>query len=458
MGILKDRVKTLNSNQLIYANDYIVYWMQASQRINYNHALFKAISLSNELNKPLVVYFTLTDQFPDGNARHYNFMLEGLLEVKENLDERNIPFFIEYTDVIEGVINICKDACCLVTDRGYLNIQKLWRKKISSQIACQMIQVESDLVIPIEIASSKEEYAAYTLRKKIEPLIEDYLIPFSLPSINVKNKITIDSLKHVIELKNPTAIDKIINKLNIDYSVRKTHHYTGGYSKAKALLFDFIENKLSKYDELSNDPSKNMTSNLSPYLHFGQISPIEIAFEIKNSQKKGQEAYLEQLIVRRELAFNFIYYNENYNQSIDNFLHNWVLKTMQEHIHDKRDYIYSLEEFEKANTHDPYWNAAENQLVKTGDMHNYMRMYWGKKVIEWSDTYQNAFDILIYLNNKYALDGRDPNSYAGVAWCFGKHDRAWTERPVFGKLRYMNANGLKRKFDIDLYVEKVNKL
>jgi len=454
MDILKNRVKILNDKKVIKENDFITYWMQASQRVNYNHALYKAIKISNELDKPLIVYFVITDHFPEANARHYHFMLEGITETKKALEKMNIPLIIDKGNIEEEVIKISQASCCLITDRGYLKIQKKWRNDIANTISCQMIQVESDVVIPVEIASNKEEYAAYTLRKKISPQIENYLIPFTLPALkhkNVFNTNTFDSIQM-------TDIDQLINSLELDHSVKKSSFFNGGYSHAKSLLDDFISNKLSDYSEESNDPSKNKTSTLSPYLHFGQISPLEIAFEIRNSQKTGQENFLEQLIVRRELAINFIYYNEGYNQSLDSFLHDWVLKTMDEHIEDPREYIYSNEAFESANTHDKYWNAAQLELVKTGDMHNYMRMYWGKKVIEWSASYQDAFNTLIYLNNKYALDGRDPNSFTGIAWCFGKHDRAWTERPVFGKLRYMNANGLQRKFDIDAYVKKIVEL
>jgi deoxyribodipyrimidine photo-lyase len=454
MGILKDRVKFLNEKEIIDENYYITYWMQASQRVNYNHALYKAITLSNEINKPLILCFVITDDFPEANARHYHFMLEGILEVKKALEKIGIPFIIKKGNIEKNIVNISQKSCCLITDRGYLTVQKEWRKNIAKGINCQMIQVESDVVVPVEMASNKEEYAAYTLRKKISPQIEDYLIPFTLPSL--VNKIKDKDLE--IKSVKVDNIEKFINTLNIDQSIKKTEHFKGGYSNARNLLDDFIENKLSHYSENSNDPSKNITSHMSPYLHFGQISPIEIAFEIKNSQKNGQEDYLEQLIVRRELAINFIYYNENYNKSLDSFLHDWVLKTMDEHIDDTREYIYSVDGFETASTHDPYWNAAQMELIKTGDMHNYMRMYWGKKVIEWSNSYQEAFNTLVYLNNKYALDGRDPNSFTGIAWCFGKHDRAWTERPVFGKLRYMNANGLQRKFDIDAYVKKIKEL
>ena len=195
---------------------------------------------------------------------------------------------------------------------------------------------------------------------------------------------------------------------------------------------------------------------MSPYLHFGQISPLYIALKVLETESLGKDSYIEQLIVRRELAYNFVYYNRNYDTI--KCLPPWATATLNVHKRDKREYIYTLEEFENAETHDPYWNAAQKEMVITGKMHGYMRMYWGKKILEWSKNPKAGFDIALYLNNKYELDGRDPNGFAGVAWCFGKHDRAWTERKVFGKIRYMNSNGLKRKFDAEAYVEKINKL
>ncbi len=195
---------------------------------------------------------------------------------------------------------------------------------------------------------------------------------------------------------------------------------------------------------------------MSPYLHFGQISPLYLALKVLETSSAGKDAYLEELIVRRELSHNFVFFNDKY----DTFksLPPWAMRTLNFHRRDKREYIYSLEQFEKAQTHDPYWNAAQQEMVITGKMHGYMRMYWGKKILEWSKNPRTGFKIALYLNNKYELDGRDPNAFAGVAWCFGKHDRAWSERKVFGKIRYMNAAGLKRKFDIEAYVNKIQSL
>ncbi|MGH4050770.1 MAG: hypothetical protein ACREVX_05370 [Clostridium sp.] len=215
----------------------------------------------------------------------------------------------------------------------------------------------------------------------------------------------------------------------------------GGTSKAKLLLEDFISNKLSDYCELKNEPSEGYSSNLSPYLYFGQISPLYIYRRLIDVYVEDKKAFLEKLIIRRELSMNFVYYNNEYDTY--NSLPNWAKNTLEKHSLDEREFIYSREQLEQAKTHDPYWNAAQKEMSFTGKMHGYMRMYWGKKILEWSKTPEEAFSTAIYLNNKYLLDGRDANGFAGVAWCFGKHDRAWGERSIFGSVRFMNDKGLK---------------
>ncbi|MCW3997747.1 MAG: deoxyribodipyrimidine photolyase, partial [Candidatus Bathyarchaeota archaeon] len=229
-------------------------------------------------------------------------------------------------------------------------------------------------------------------------------------------------------------------------------------NKAKYLLKYFLENKLIKYANLRNDPTSNVLSNMSPYLHFGQISPIQIAQEVLSSDnpRDSKEVYLEELIVRRELAINYVFYNDKY-ASFEG-LPNWVKNSLLEHRGDFREYNYSLKDLEEANTHDPFWNAAQNEMRITGKMHGYMRMYWGKKILEWTKNPKKAFEIALFLNNIYELDGRDPCGFTGVAWCFGKHDRPWKERAIFGKIRYMNDKGLRRKFDAEGYVKKIHHL
>ena len=422
----------------------MAYWMQASCRVNYNHALEYAIEQANKQDKPLIVYFGLYNDFPDANLRHYSFLVEGLQEVKQSLEELNIQLFVLNQSPEVGAVEIAENASLMITDRGYLDIQRKWREQAAFKIKCRMVQVESDVIVPVETASPKEEYAAATIRRKINAQLDKFLKPIKAGKPVKKSEINHDCVN----------LHKIINKLDIDRSVEEAPNFQGGTNTAIKELESFIDSKLDRFADLRNNPSKEYLSNMSPYLHFGQISPVYIALKILKSDSPGADSYLEELIIRRELSVNFSYYNPNY-QSID-CLPDWALKTLKEHENDQRPYIYSLEELENANTHDPYWNAAQKEMVHTGKMHGYMRMYWGKKILEWVETPQEAYQIALQLNNKYELDGRDPNGYTGVAWCFGKHDRAWKERKVFGKVRYMNDKGLKRKFKIDKYVDRVD--
>jgi deoxyribodipyrimidine photo-lyase len=253
--------------------------------------------------------------------------------------------------------------------------------------------------------------------------------------------------------------EDIISRMNFKDNVGESKYFKGGENAAYQVLDDFLKNKFQHY-LLRNHPEYDYMSSMSPYLHFGQISVVDIInrardeFFIRDDiSQEAYDSFFDELIVRRELAMNFVYYNEKYDQ-FEGITYPWAYETMANHIDDPREYIYSLDEFEKCQTHDIYWNASMKELVETGKMHTYMRMYWCKKIIEWTKNYEEAYNISIYLNNKYNIDGRDANSYAGIAWCFGKHDRAWKEREVFGKLRYMNANGLNRKFEMEEYLEK----
>jgi len=447
--IQKERVKVLNKKR-IKNGSYVLYWMQASPRSEYNHALEYAISKANELNKPLVTYFGITYSYPEANERHYYFMLEGIKEVQSSLEEKGVKMVIWHKSPEVGAIELSKDASLVVVDRGYLKVQKKWRSYVAKHVNCPFIQVESDVVVPVEEASPKEEYSAATFRPKITKKLDCFLVPLK------ENYPKVGSLHMDFDSFDVEDVKKAIPSLNIDRSVKKVNEFRGGTRDAKKHLEDFLKHKLDKYPELRNNPTKEYLSNMSPYLHFGQISPLYIALKVLGTDSPGKAAYLEELTVRRELSINFVFYNKNYD-SFDG-LPEWAKKTLKEHEKDPREYIYSLEELENAETHDPYWNAAHEEMKINGKMHGYMRMYWGKKILEWSKTPEDAFETALYLNNKYELDGRDPNGFTGVAWCFGKHDRPWKERQVFGKMRYMSAKGLERKFDADEYVEKMKKL
>ena len=447
--VQKERIKILNKNG-IKKGAYVLYWMQASQRMEYNHALEYVIIKANELRQPVIVFFGITDHFPEANERHYAFMLEGLREVRESLEKKGIQMVILHESPERGVMQMSKKASLVVVDRGYLRIQREWRENVAKRIDCSFIQVESDVIVPIEEASTKEEYAAATIRSKIHKKLSHFLIPLK------QSDPAVDSSSMDFDFFDIDDVGKAISKLHIDQSVQKVSSFQGGTKEALRHLEVFLEGKLDRFPELRNDPTLDYLSKMSPYLHFGQISPLFIALKVKETRSPGGEAFLEELIIRRELSMNFVFYNEQYASY--EAVPKWAKKSLKAHQKDKRQYLYTLEELENAQTHDTYWNAAQREMVVKGKMHGYMRMYWGKKIIEWSKTPEEAFRVALYLNNKYELDGRDPNGFTGVAWCFGKHDRPWGERPIFGNVRYMNDKGLKRKFDADEYVKRMSKI
>ena len=447
--IQPERIKKLN-NKTLRDGKYVLYWMQAAQRTEYNHALEYSIRRANELKIPVLVSFGITDNWPQANLRHYYFMLEGLREVKKDLWSKGIQMVVRHESPDLSTIKLAKDAALVVVDAGQLRIQRKWRNSAAKKIACPLYEVETNLIVPVEEASSKENFSAGTFRPRITKKLDYYLTTLQ----HKKPKRNSLGLKYAAF--DIDDIDKAVSKLNIDRSVGKVDTFHGGTKQAKKHLNRFLKNKLDNFASLRNDPNADCVSNMSPYLHFGQISPLYIALKVLETSSPGRDAYLEELIVRRELSHNFVFYNNQYDKFAS--LPPWAERTLNFHRRDKRDYLYSVEQFEAAETHDPYWNAAQKEMVITGKMHGYMRMYWGKKILEWSKDAQTGFKTALYLNNKYELDGRDPNAFAGVAWCFGKHDRAWAERPVFGKIRYMNAAGLKRKFDSDAYVRKIQSL
>jgi deoxyribodipyrimidine photo-lyase len=363
--IQKERIKALNENA-IRKGKYVLYWMQASQRTEYNHALEYAILKANEYHQPIVVFFGITDHFPEGNERHYSFMLEGLREAKRSLEKRGIRMVIQHRSPEIGIVPIAKEASLVVVDRGYLRIQKAWRNDAAQRLKCPLIQVESDVIVPVEEASPKEEYAAATLRPKIHKKLNHFFIPLK------ENDPVTDSPSLDLNSFDLEDIERAILRLRIDRSVKGVHDLHGGTEEAKKHLQVFLEKKLDDYAELRNDPSLDLLSKMSPYLHFGQISPLYIALKVLETKSPGQEAYLEELIVRRELGMNLVFYNPQYD-SID-AIPEWARKSLKAHQKDKRQYLYTLEELETSKTHDPYWNAGQKEMVIKGKMHGYMRM------------------------------------------------------------------------------------
>jgi len=426
---------------------YVVYWMQGAQRINYNQALFFALSKANELSKPLLVYFCLID-YPEAGYNHYKFMLENIFQLRESLKQIGIRMIIESGNPVENVLKICQDACLCITEKAYLRGPVQWRRDIAFRINCSFIQIETETIIPVETVSDKEEYSAFTIRKKIHKHLPRFLKEFpDLPEVKKQSIST--EIKRIHDIKDfSSALEIIDNKQRHEQILP----VLSGEFYALKTLENFFKSKLINYDKDRNNPVLDGLSNLSPYLHFGQISPLFAGLEA--SKYEGNAVFLEEMIVRRELSFNFVYYNKDYD--LFRSLPNWSKQTLLEHREDKREYLYTLRQLEEAETHDEAWNASQMEMVKTGKMHSYMRMYWGKKIIEWSSDPEEAFNTALYLNNKYELDGRDPNAFTGVGWCFGKHDRPWRERSIFGMVRYMNYEGLKRKFKLSDYISKIS--
>ncbi|GAB6072614.1 deoxyribodipyrimidine photo-lyase [Venenivibrio stagnispumantis] len=445
----KERINQLNDKDFNFSGKYVLYCMENAQREDYNHALEFAIQIANQYTKPVVVAFFITDKYKYSNQRYYRFMLEGIIKTKNQIQKRGINFVIKKDDFVNGCLSLSKDAFCIVFDKSYLKTQRNWRYKVAEKSDVKIFEVETDVIVPIEVVSKDMVPYAYIYRKKLENLFFEFLYDYQKLEPKIKTEIDLESL-------NFEEPQNYLDILNIDKSISTVEkYYKGGFDEAENRLKDFIERKLSYYKEFRSDPSKDYQSNLSPYLHFGQISSQKIMVEILKHydfQDENIQSFYNEAVVWRELARNFCYYNSFYNYYEG--IPEWAKKTLEEHLSDKREYIYDIDILENAKTHDIYWNAAQKELLITGKMHNYMRMYWAKKLIEWTDHPQKAFDIACYLNDKYELDGRDPNGYAGISWCFGTHDRPWTERKIFGKIRYMNDKGLERKFDIHKYVKK----
>ena len=441
-----ERIRILNDTT-VRTGDYVLYWMQSSHRTEENPALRYAIERADQAHLPLIVYFGLWQSYPEANLRHFWFMLEGLAEVGHSLESRGIRFVLRTEPPDKGVCALAKNAAVVIVDRGYLRLQQSWYHTVAEQCRCLLVQVEGNVVVPVEVASQKEEYSAATFRPKITRLLDRFLHSAETGSPQ-RSSLSLD-----LPTLADESIEALLLPLNIDRTVPASGLFTGGTAEANRRFEQFLKNRLDGFADNRNDPGGDGGSDMSPYLHFGQVSPVTLALLAQEQGGSGTPAFLEELIVRRELAVNFVRYNDHY----DTFksLPAWAQKTLALHQADQREYGYSLDELERAATHDPYWNAAQQEMMKTGKMQGYMRMYWGKKILEWSKTPQDAYSAALHLNNKYEIDGRDPNGYAGVAWCFGKHDRPWGEREISGMVRYMNAQGLKRKFAMDRYLEKV---
>lgn len=430
----------------------VVYWMSRDQRAEDNWALLHAAETAVSAQVPFGVVFCLVPSFLGATARQYRFMLEGLQDVQKKLARKKIPFFLLTGVPGKEIPRFVKryGVSVLVTDFSPLKISRRWKADVGNAIDIPFYEVDAHNIVPCRHVSDKQEYGAYTIRPKIQRLLPEFLTEF--PPLQTR------SIPWPGE-SPATDWERVSEVLKVAPDINNTQIPAAGEAAARKRLRDFIVYCLSGYYEKSNDPNADVQSGLSPYLHFGHISAQRIAFEIQkyDANIKSQEAFLEQLIVRRELSDNFCLHNANYD-SCDGFP-DWAKKTLDDHRRDLRPYIYHLEKLEEARTHDDLWNAAQQEMVLTGRMHGYLRMYWAKKILEWSASPEDAMAAAIYLNDKYQLDGRDPNGYAGIAWSIGGvHDRPWGERAVFGKIRFMSNEGCRRKFDVAAYIARIGNL
>ena len=426
----------------------VVYWMQRAQRARDNPALDVAIAAGNLLNKPVVVLFVLVNDYPSANLRHYQFMLEGLRELPEALAARRVGFVVR-VGRIDEVARFCDEAgaALLVGDENPLREPERWRRHLADNGRVPFWTVDADVVVPSALLE-KEQYSAATIRPRIHRQLEWCLRP--APRRVARVRWSGDGGM------GWEAEPAVLDRLAIDARLGPAPGWRGGAAAGRGRLRSFVAHRLAGYASARNDPSLDGTSGLSPYLHFGQLGPREVALAVRDADAplEDRHAFLEEFIVRRELAVNFVRFNPRYDR-LDGCAA-WARATLDRHRHDERTPLYTERQLEEGSTGDPLWNAAQRQMAETGWMHGYVRMYWAKKILEWSASPEEAMASAIALNDRYEIDGRDPNGYAGVAWAIGgKHDRPWgPERPVFGTVRFMSFASTSRKFDSRAYIAR----
>lgn len=421
----------------------IIAWMSRDQRAKDNWMLAEAQRLAIDRKVPVVAAFGIVPHYLGATLRQYDFMLRGLEETRDVIRRLNIPLRMLADGPGEGVAALADelDASMVVSDFDPLRPKRRWKAELAARSKVPLIEVDAHNTVPCWLASDKQEYAARTLRPKLRRLLPSFLD--DLPELE-EHPYTTD-----IESDHPMDL---LDRLDLDRSVRPVE-VPPGTEAGTARAREFIALGLERYPDARNDPSLDGQSRLSPYLHFGQVSAQRVALEVQESDapEDAKAAFLEELVVRKELSDNYCYHNQDY----DSFsgLPEWAQRTLNEHREDEREHLYTEQEMESAETADAAWNAAQREMVRTGRMHGYMRMYWAKKILEWTPSPEEAMRIAVRLNDRYELDGRDPNGYVGIAWSIGGlHDRAWRERPIYGKVRYMSYAGLTRKFDLLLYL------
>ncbi len=480
--INSQRVFRKNDNEPDENGDFIVYWMQTNHRFQYNYALEYAIGWANKLGKPLLIYEELTCDYRWASDRIHTFYLQGMAENAEIAEQKGL----NYLPMVERVAGqssdiwetLFKKACCLITDEYPVYFIRDRNETLGDQFDFMVRTVDSNGIIPLGM-TEKAPYNAYFFRKIMQRnFVECYTAPprenpldqLKGQSLSLPKKYDEARRKSLKRINNP---HDFISKLDIRHDV-KPIALEGTREAALGRLGSFIRHGLDQYDDHRNDPDLDATSGMSPWLHFGKISEYEIVKAVLQHQPKNWDldnitfnggstggffngddnidAFLDEVITWREVGFHFAHHEPDYDKF--ETLPDWARETLEKHAKDEREHVYTFEELEQSQTHDEIWNAAQTQLREDGVMHNYLRMLWGKKVMQWTPDPKTALEYLIELNNLYAIDGRDPNSYSGIFWCFGRFDRAWQERPIFGKTRYMTSDSTRRKVKLKKYLQK----
>ena len=462
MRVDAERIRVLNeASPRQTAAGYVLYWSQMNRRVDSNHALAYAAELANEAGLPLLVYEGLTCTYKAANDRLHTFVLEGVPDTAAQIAKLKAGYFFYLRATRQSpndvLYRLAARAHTVVTDDYPTFIAAEHNSRVPERIGVRYVAVDSSCIVPMSLRD-KREYGAYTIRPRINRVLASWMKP--VDPVRLRQPWHDDLLPADLrELKTAVGaplIPALVASSEINHSVRPSLAFSGGSAEARRHLDAFTENRLRRYAKERNEPSKHATSDLSPYLHFGHISALEVALAVKEhaaEHKLIPDEFLEELIVRRELAFNFARFTPN-PETLD-VLPDWCKRTLAKHAQDPRPVIYTREQFETGATHDPLWNATQKELLLRGRIHGYYRMYWGKKIIEWSPSHEAALATMIELHDIYALDGRDPNTYTNILWCFGLHDRPWTERPIFGQLRYMSGDGMKRKTDTDAYMKQI---
>lgn len=479
------RVRTANEASANAEGEFVLHWMIAYRRTGWNFSLQRAVEWARELRKPLLIFEPLRSGYRWASDRLHRFVIQGMADNANRLSRKHVLYF-PYIEPDHGIgkgllAALARRSCVVVTDDFPCFFLPRMVQSAAKQIPVRLELVDSNGILPMR-AATKVFVRAHDFRrflqKTLQPHLEEFPREDPLKGVRLPR---LESLSPEIRRQWPPAEPgKLLTTaaglrdLPIDHTVEPVKGTPGGAKAAQQQLRGFLISGLSRYDTDRNQPEQEVTSGLSPYLHFGHVSAHQVFCELveHDGWNPGRiaekatgsasdwwgaspeaESFLDELITWREVGFNMCWQREDFADYES--LPSWAQKTLAEHATDPREHSYSLEQFEAAETHDELWNAAQRQLVRSGRIHNYLRMLWGKKVLEWSADPRHALSVLIELNNKYALDGRDPNSYSGIFWCLGRYDRAWgPERPIFGKVRYMSSENTARKVKVKGYLDK----